>query len=234
MTREILVLQHVACEGLGTIEPVLATAGLTPRYVRIHAGDPVPASVESAAGLIVMGGPMSVYEHDELPHLKDERRLIEAAVQTERPVLGICLGSQLLAHVLGVQVYSSGRKEVGWHRVTLTDEAAADPLWSQLPREFEGFHWHGDVYDLPPGATPLAGSRLTPLQAFRHGRTTYGILCHFEVTSPQIAGMCRLFPRDLADADTTAEQIERGTANHLAELSRLGQLLFRGWAEMAS
>jgi GMP synthase (glutamine-hydrolysing) len=233
MSRQVLVLQHVACEGLGTIEPVLAAAGLTPRYVRIHAGEPVPASVGSAAGLIVMGGPMSVYEHDELPHLKDEMRLIEAAIQAERPVLGVCLGSQLLAHVLGARVYPSGGKEVGWHRVTLTDEGASDPLWSGLPREFEGFHWHGDIFDLPPDAVPLAGSRMTPLQAFRYGQRAYGILCHLEVTGPQIAEMCRRFPRDLADAGTTAEEMERGAAAHLAELTRLGQLLFAGWAKLA-
>jgi GMP synthase-like glutamine amidotransferase len=115
----VLVVQHVACETLGTIEDVVRAQRLTPRYVRVHEGDPIPSRWDDSCGLIVMGGPMSVEDSGRLPHLAREMRLIESAQAADRPVLGVCLGSQLLAHVLGSKVSSSPRKEIGWHRVRL-------------------------------------------------------------------------------------------------------------------
>jgi GMP synthase (glutamine-hydrolysing) len=126
-----------------------------------------------AAGLIVMGGPMGVYEEARFPFLRRERNLIERALADRVPVLGICLGSQLLASALGAPVRKGLRKEIGWHPVYLEDAAGDDPLFRETPVEFDAFHWHGDVFDLPTGAVRLAHSSLTEYQAFRYGENAY-------------------------------------------------------------
>src|SRR2546421_5522400 len=114
----VLVVQHEQVEGLGTIAETLTQVGAKPRYVRAYAGEPVPRGLDEASGLIVMGGTMGVYDAPRFPFLRDEMRLIEAALRDTRPVLGICLGSELLAQVLGAEVRPTGRKEIGWFDVT--------------------------------------------------------------------------------------------------------------------
>ena len=142
----IVVLQHVACETLGLIEESLRDAGLSFAYHQPFRGELIPSSMDGAAGLIVMGGPMGVYEQVQYPHLLDEVRLIESALQRNAPVLGICLGSQLLAHALGAKVYPGPQKEIGWHRVSLTPAASTDALWHGAPADFTACHWHGDIF----------------------------------------------------------------------------------------
>jgi GMP synthase (glutamine-hydrolysing) len=230
----VLVLQHVACETLGTIEDALARVGLSHRYVRIHQGEPVPADIGDAAALVVMGGPMSVYEHDRLAHLKAEMRLVESAVEIGRPVLGVCLGSQLLAHVLSAKVYPGARKEIGWHDVALTPAAEIDPVWSAAPKQFPAFHWHGDIFDLPHTAVALASSDLTACQAFRYGKNVYGILFHMEVTQPQVSTMTEVFADEVRQVGTTADQILADTSRNLPQLSEIGCGIYDSWARLAT
>lgn len=229
----VLVLQHVACETLGTIEDALVRAGLTHRYIRIHQGEAVPPEIGDAAALVVMGGPMSVYEHDQLAHLKAEMRLVESALKSWRPVLGVCLGSQLLAHVLGAKVYPGVRKEIGWHDVSITPAGQDDPVWSAAPRRFPAFHWHGDVFDLPRSAVSLASSDLTPCQAYRFGTTAYGILFHMEVTQPLVRTMTETFADEVQQVGTTAEKILADTTTNLSRLTEVGRGVYDGWAQLA-
>ena len=230
----VLVLQHVACETLGTIEEALVRASLTHRYVRIYQGEPVPADLGDAAALIVMGGPMSVYEHDRLAHLKAEMRLVESALKIGRPVLGVCLGSQLLAHVLAAKVYPGASKEIGWHDVSLTPAGHDDPVWSAAPGRFPAFHWHGDVFDLPRSAARLASSDLTPCQAFRYGKSAYGILFHMEVTQPVVKAMTETFADEVRQVGTTADKILADTSGNLPQLSQIGCGIYDGWARLAA
>lgn len=226
------MLQHAAPEGPAAIGHALKRRGIGMQIVRIDQGAPVPRSIDRVAGLIVMGGPMSVYEADRYPHLRAELRMIERALDAGLPILGVCLGSQLLAEALGAKVVPSGRKEIGWHEVQLHDGARQDALWQGGEDRFVGFHWHGDVFDLPQGATPLASSRLTPLQAFRSGPNAYGLLFHLEVDEPQIRSFVDTFAGELAAAKIPPGPILEGMSVHLAPLELLGARVFDRWAAL--
>jgi GMP synthase (glutamine-hydrolysing) len=216
--REVIVLQHAPCETLGAIENAIAASRTNVHCVRTCAGDHVPTSMGSAGGLIVMGGPMGVYEEARFPFLRPELRLIEQALAGNLPILGTCLGSQLLAAALGASVRKGLRKEIGWHRVDLEPEAGADSLFREAPIGFDAFHWHGDVFDLPANAVRLARSALTECQAFRYGEHAYGILFHMEVTPDTIAGMIEAFTDELQDEGIDAAELASKTAAGIAGL----------------
>ena len=134
--RRVIVFKHVAHEVLGTLNPLLREQGFRIRYVNFEREPGAQPSLEKYQGLVVFGGWMGVYEADRYPHIKVECQLIEAALKRDIPVLGICLGSQILAHVLGANVRKHEQKEVGWHEVELTNEGRSDPLLSPFgPRE---------------------------------------------------------------------------------------------------
>jgi GMP synthase (glutamine-hydrolysing) len=218
---KVTVLQHVAPEGLASIQDALDAKQVSAEVVRIFDGDAAPRSLETD-GLIVMGGPMGVY--DPFPHLRDEQKLIESALSQGKPVLGVCLGSQLIASVLGATVKPSGRQEIGWHRVTIKD----DPLWDGVPRSFEALHWHGDIFDLPLGAKSLASSKMTAQQAFQHGKAL-GLLFHLEVSESAIDGMADAFPEDLAKVGLTHSRLMEQSREHLPSLRSIGAAVFNRW-----
>jgi GMP synthase (glutamine-hydrolysing) len=230
--RDLIAIQHIGCETPGTIEDALRATGIGIRHVRVFDNDPVPAEMGEAAGLLVMGGPMSVYEEEWYPFLAEEIRLIQEAIRQEKPVLGVCLGSQLLAAALGARVMKGKLKEIGWHTVDLTDAAASDPLWDGIQKSFTAFHWHGDIFELPHGAVPLASSALTRCQAFRYGRNAYGILCHMEVTREIISCMVDAFGAELREENIKGEALLRQAETHLSPLHRIGGTLFRHWVEL--
>jgi GMP synthase (glutamine-hydrolysing) len=228
----VSVLQHVHCENLGSIADALNAGGIQAQYVRVDQGQGVPRDMQAVQGLIIMGGPMGVYEVDRYPFLAEEMRLIEHAVSAGKPVLGICLGSQLLAAALGSEVKKGRSKEIGWHEVTLNEAAAADGLWSGAPSKFTAFHWHGDVFDLPPGAVALASSAMTPLQAFRFGSSAYGLLFHMEVTVEIIGAMIASFDDEVRAAGLDGAAIGAESPCHLPALERIGAAFFGGWAKL--
>ena len=228
--RSVWVLQHTPSETLGTIEDALRGQRIGAEYIETHAGKPVPGGMADKAGLIVMGGPMGVYEQAKYPFLRNEMRLIESALTMGRPVLGICLGSQLLAAVLGAEVKKGKSKELGWHAVTLTEFAAQDPLFAGVRPEFWPFHWHGDVFSLPKQAVGLAWSQRTPCQAFRYGKNAYGILFHLEVTAEQISQMLSAFAEELREAGGEAGEITAQIPRHLPVLTEIGGEVFGRWA----
>jgi GMP synthase (glutamine-hydrolysing) len=226
---KILVMQHHPVENLGGIAEALEGAALAWQYVRTFEGQPVPKDMKGAGGLILMGGPQGVYEADEHPYLKDEMRLIENALKDNRPVLGVCLGSQLLAAALGAKVYKGARREIGWHPVRLTAEAKNDRLLKGAPEEFTAFHWHGDIFDLPRDSVSLASSEITPIQAFRHGDSAYGFLCHLEVTEASVHAMVREFTDQARHASLRAD-ILGGIEPNVEPLSKIAETVFSRWA----
>ena len=228
--QSVWVLQHTASETLGTIEDVLRGHGIGFNYIQTHVGKPVPGEMADQAGLIVMGGPMGVYEQAKYPFLRDEMRLIDSALALGRPVLGVCLGSQLLAAALGAEVKKGERKELGWHAVTLSDLAPQDPVFAGVKPEFWPFHWHGDVFSLPKQAVGLASSRQTPSQAFRYGKNAYGILFHLEVTREQILQMLLDFAEELREAGGKPTEIMEQIPRHLPLVEKIAGNVFGRWA----
>jgi len=232
VSRFIYVLEHSAHETLGLIAPGLDNATIEPRYLRPFRGDPIPWDLGDAAGLVLLGGPMGVYQHDRYPHLGQELRLIEQALAQQKPVLGVCLGSQLLATVLGAEVTPAGRKEIGWYPVTLTNPAFSDALMSDVEPSFVPLHWHGDAFPLPTGAVSLASSALTACQAFRYGTNAYGFLFHMEVTERIVEGMVETFSHEIAAAGAEEQHILDGIEEYLPRLESIGEMAFGRWAEL--
>jgi GMP synthase-like glutamine amidotransferase len=182
--RSALVIRHVPFEGLGRLEQALSRAGVMPGYFDI--GQPIePSEVEASSALILMGGPMSA--NDPEPWVRNELAAIENALARSRPVLGICLGAQLLAKALGARVYRNHAREIGWFAIEWTPLAAEDPLFHDFRAPETVFHWHGETFDLPAGSAWLARSELCAHQAFRYGANAYGLQFHLEVTPAMIA-----------------------------------------------
>lgn len=183
--RKVLVFQHVAHKILGTLNPTLKERKLNMRYVNFERTPEEHPSVQKYNGLIVLGGHMGVYEAEKYRHIKVEMQLIEEALKKDIPILGICLGAQLLAHVLGANVKKSEQKEIGWCDIHMTEEGLKDPLFSHFKPTEKIFQLHGDTFDIPQSATHLASSDLCTGQAFRYNKA-YGIQFHLEVDYPMI------------------------------------------------
>ena len=174
-------LRHAEHEDLGCIAPWLAARGDTVTCTRLYAGDSLPAPADFDA-LLAMGGPMNIYEHEAHPWLVPEKALLRAAVDAGKRVLGICLGAQLVADVLGGPVTRNAEPEIGWFDVALTAAGPSSPYFADFPGRFGAFHWHGDTFAIPPGAQNLMSSAACAHQAYALGRVV-GIQFHLEVTA---------------------------------------------------
>lgn len=228
---KIYVLQHHPVENLGAIADALEGAALAWQYVRVADGQPVPADMKGAGGLIVMGGPMGVYQAERYPWLRDEMRLIEDAVKSNLPVLGVCLGAQIVAAALGAKVERNPNgKEIGWHPIRLSDSANDDRLMRGLPATLTPFHWHGDIFELPDGAVSLASSDKTPCQAFRYGDKAYGFQFHLEVTAEGVAAMAAAFAKDLMREKISGERVIAQAADFMPALEKISDTVFSRWA----
>jgi GMP synthase-like glutamine amidotransferase len=175
----LLVLQHIACEPPAAYEDELLAWGASVERVMVDEGGPLP-DWRAFAGIVAMGGPMGAYEDERLPWLVAEKALIAQAVNAGAPYWGVCLGSQLLAASLGARVYTGTEPEIGVLAVALTEQAAADPVFSRAPSEFAALQWHGDTFELPDGARQLARSDAYEQQAFVFKRA-YALQFHLEI-----------------------------------------------------
>lgn len=182
---KVLVFRHVPFEDVGYIGDLLRERGIGCDYADLYReGAPAP-DIAPYAGLIFLGGPMSA--NHPLPYLDRERALISQAAERGQPLLGICLGSQLMARSLGAEVHRNGEKEIGWFDIHFTEAAADDALFGGIRGPETVFHWHGETWELPPGAERLAWSQACTNQAFRAGRNIYGLQFHLEVTPAMVA-----------------------------------------------
>ncbi len=211
----VVCLQHVPFEGPGAFVKALAKRGVSLEYSLVPK-DGLPQDTGDL--LIVMGGPMSANDSDKW--ITEETAFIRSALFAGKPMIGVCLGSQLMAKALGSTVRSGQTLEIGMTPVRLTDAGKQDPVFGDGPETFAAFEWHGEIFDLPKGCIPLAGSEIAPLQAFRYGDHAYGLLFHLEMEEGGIEALCHECAPDLMKACLTAQQVRSAA---LPQLPRLHQ-----------
>jgi GMP synthase (glutamine-hydrolysing) len=231
--RAILALQHVPHEALGTIEAAFTGAGLACRYVDLWREIPQRLQLEQAAGLVLLGGPMNVHETGKYPFLEPELAWTRQAIEAGLPVLGICLGSQLMAKALGAKVAANAVKEIGWYDVELSCEAASDPLFAGCSRKLTIFQWHGDRFELPAGAVRLARGDACENQAFRYGDRAYALQFHLEMTAAMVEDWLNdpVNRRELAALDYIDSQVIRERApQELTEMQAVAAQVFGRFA----
>ncbi len=232
----LLVFQHVAHEILGTLDPLLRDAGFRIKYVNFERHPDAEPNLDAYDGLIVLGGPMNVDEVEDYPNLKTEVNLIKHAIEYEMPILGVCLGSQLLAKALGAKVKKNPEKEIGWYDVSPTSAGKEDPLISNFMQTEKIFQWHGDTFNLPKGAKLLASSPLCKHQAFKYGDRVYGFQFHLEVDKPMIERWLRVPENNKEieelDGKIDPEQIKAETPDYISRLNDLSNEVFGNFVEL--
>ena len=223
--KTLLVIQHVRHEGLGTFEAVFTKARMPLRQILASDGSASWPHAEELVGIVSMGGPQSVYEQARYPYLTREIELFRDAAKHHLPMLGVCLGAQLLAAALGAKVTKNPRKEIGWYPLMRETGAEHDPLWEIFGQTETVFQWHGDTFTLPKGAVQLASSPLCDQQAFRYGDYAYGIQGHLEMTEAMIRSWCTVNKDELATLRGVidASMIQRQTPQHLPRVTELAQ-----------
>jgi GMP synthase-like glutamine amidotransferase len=232
MPKEIAIFRHARHEGPGYFAEFLARRGLPYRVIRVDRHDPLPTSIAGFSGLVFMGGPMSV--NDPLPWIPRLLDLIRQAVAAGVPVLGHCLGGQLIAKALGAQVGPNRVKEIGWLPVEVIEGSAEARAWLDgLPSRFEVFHWHGETFSLPPGAVPLLKSRACRHQAFALG-PHLALQCHIEMTPALVRSWVRLGRREIARLSATVQSARQICANLVARtaaLQRIADVFYERWIQ---
>jgi len=229
--KPIAIFRHLECEGPGYFASFLDHLDIPHRLIRIDQHDPLPTSVDDFSGLVFMGGPMSV--NDQLDWVTHELQLIQQAARIDMPILGHCLGGQLIARALGGQVTRNEVKEIGWHPVTRIDNAIADDWLHDLPATFDVFHWHGETFSIPEGAEPLLASSYCKHQAFAIGNTL-ALQCHVEMTVPMVQEWVSQYQHELQTPSTSVQSpgtILDDVVNKTARLKPIADVIYQRWIE---
>ncbi len=230
--KPIYIFRHITCEGPGYFGEYLNRHQIPSRLIAIDLGDSVPTSIDDMGGLVFMGGPMSV--NDRLPWIDAELKLIRLAQRADLPVLGHCLGGQLIAKALGAKVRTNTVKEIGWHDVRRNAKPSS---WlAELPLTFEAFHWHGETFDLPEEAVHLLESRWCPHQAFVCGRML-ALQFHVEMTEQMVTEWAMLYRKELANPSASIQSHDAMTSNLKVRTKRLHAIadaIYDRWLSMAT
>ncbi len=205
----------------------MSRRGIGHRYVRLFDGEPVPKDLERYSGFIILGGPMNVYEEDKYPYLKDEDSLIKRGIERSIPILGICLGGQLIAKACHAKVRKGTQKEIGWYELNLTSDGGQDPAFKGFSEKLTVFQWHGDTFDIPEGAAHIASSALFRNQAYRIGEKVYGLQFHLEVTEEMIRQWMSEYQDELSSLDyTDPDRIIKDTTKNINRLNHHAELFY--------
>lgn len=227
----VQVFQHEPFEGLGAIEPWLRGRGAKIHSTHFFAGAS-PPPVESIDGLFIMGGGMSANDEAVLPWLRGEKRFIAQAIERGLPVLGVCLGAQLIANVLGGRVHPNPHREIGWWPVSRMPGATDHPLGACFPKEAEVFHWHGETFTIPPGAVHLMRSAACENQAFAAGAKVLGLQFHMETTEDSARQLITACSGELTGGPhvQSAEAMMESPGRFARTHALLGRVLDALWA----
>ena len=233
---KVLVCQHVAYEILGTLNPLLKEHGLRIRYVNFDRHPHSHPRLEGYDALVILGGPMNLDQSDEYRHLIHEIELIKMALEEDIPILGICLGAQLIAAALDATIRRNPVKEIGWYDLCLTEAGKTDPLLAPLTKCKKIFQWHGDTFDIPKGAVHLAKTRDCPNQAFRYGNKVYAFQFHLEVDEAMVYRWLEV-PRHVQEltalqGQIDAERIRTETPLHIERMKQLSTQVFGAFIKL--
>ena len=232
----LLVFQHVAAEPLGTLDPLIRRRGHRIRFKNFERHPDAHLNTDRYRGLIVLGGPMNVEEHPQRAHLMNEMRAIECMLEQGKPVLGICLGAQLLAHVLGAPVQRNDTPEIGWYPLQKTVDGLADQVLAPLQAETPVFQWHGCRFDIPKDAVHLARSAQCEQQAFRYGDNAYGFQFHLEMDERLVERWLAnpAYREELADSGLPHDEhaIRQQTKQHIATMQQQADAVFNNFLDL--
>jgi len=228
--KPVAIFRHVSVEGPGYLAEFLDERRIPWQLIAVDAGDAVPPSAEAFSGLVFMGGPMSV--NDDLPWIAPVLSLIREAVVKDIPVLGHCLGGQLMSKALGGTVTRNPVKEIGWGEVAVADNDCAHGWFGDV-RRFKSFHWHGETFSLPPGAVLLLSSKHCANQAWALGKHL-ALQCHVEMTADMIVSWGEIGADEIAAASTSpavqsADDIQRQMVDELPRLHEAAACLYTRW-----
>jgi GMP synthase-like glutamine amidotransferase len=227
--KPLTIFRHIDCEGPGYLDPVLRRYAIPYRLVRIDLNEAVPRDLEATSGLVFMGGPMSV--NDPMPWIRQELELIQAAQACNMPILGHCLGGQLISKALGGTVSANPVKEIGWHPVRKSNTRGAADWLDGLPQEAILFHWHGEMFSIPESADVILENDNCSHQGFVSGNTL-ALQCHLEMTAPMVGEWASIYRDELVTPSATVQSHEEMTANldnRIAAAQRIADLLYRRW-----
>ncbi len=229
--NEILILRHAAGEGPGYLAQFLDRHGLRYRVIRIDQNEPVPPSIDDCAALVLMGGPMSV--NDALPWIPQVIGLIGKAMAADRPVLGHCLGGQLLSKALGGTVAPNAVREIGWLPVRRVPNAAANDWLDGLAPKFEVFHWHGETFTIPPDASHILSSDACANQGFVVGKAL-GLQCHVEMLPQMVHAWARIGQDEISRPSATIQSLGQMTEaldERISRLHHVADVLYARWIQ---
>ncbi|MDT6940928.1 type 1 glutamine amidotransferase [Brucella pseudogrignonensis] len=227
---QVLVVQNYSDSGLGQIEPILIEAGYGIDIRHAYNGDTLPADDSQHNALIVLGGEQNALADSDYPYFPDLLNLIRAFGDKDKAVLGICLGSQLIARAYGGENILNRPMEFGWHKVLLTENGKSDPVMSAAGAAFPIFHWHRDTFSLPDGAVHMASSDMTVNQAYRIGRATYGTQFHFEADTKLVSEWSASLREMIAGFDSQwAAELPGNLQLSGVAADRAGAALARAW-----
>ena len=232
----LLVFQHVAAEPLGTLDPLIRRRGHRIRFKNFERHPDAQLNVDRYRGLVVLGGPMNVDEHPQRAHLRNEMRAIETMLEQGKPVLGICLGAQLLAHVLGARVPRNPVPEIGWYPLQKTAAGLDDPVLAPLQAQTPVFQWHSCRFDIPASAVHLASSADCAQQAFRYGDNAYGFQFHLEMDERLVERWLAnpAYREELAASGLShdADAIRAQTRQHIAAMQEQADAVFNNFLDL--
>ena len=231
--KTALAIRHIGFEDLGTFEDVLTERGFRVRYLEAGRDDLSSLDALDPALLVLLGGPIGAYEEDAYPFLSDEMRLAERRLNSGRPLLGICLGAQIMARALGMRVYPGPAKEIGWTPLTLTEAGCVGPTSHLAAERTNMLHWHGDTFDLPSGATLLASTPLTRNQAYAWGDGALAFQCHPEIRGEFFERWLLGHACELAHANIRPPALREATLKFGPALQTQGRKCFEEWLTRA-